>query len=164
GHITVRVPHIVSSGFDDFLQGGQKTIGLGVFLSPTAVRALVASGPHWVYTDQKGIAVTIHLEVPKFQEIATLLPLGPQPLFAAAVKGHLSAPLGLFQGRLVHIAQHEHIVGPFVLYDRGYQAIRVFGKIYVQWVFHVFVFLWAFRPYWILMGIPAPLRVSFRVP
>src|SRR5690606_26887748 len=77
GHVTVRVLQIVSSAFDDFLQGGQKAIGLGVVLPPAAVRALVAGGTFWMYADQKGIAVTIHLEVPKFQEVATFLPFGP---------------------------------------------------------------------------------------
>ena len=98
--------------------------GVGcVVLSPASAGSCVAGGTIWVGLNKQGIFITVHLYVHHMQQVSAGLALGPQALSAAAPEGYQSAFNGLVVCFLVHVTQHQYLLGAGVLYDGGYKPV-----------------------------------------
>ena len=89
----------------------------------------VAGGADLDDAGQQGVHVAVAVEGPHILEVAAGLPLDPQGPAAAGIIGHLTGLDGQVVSLLVHVGDHEDLVGRVLLDDDGQQAIGTLLKI-----------------------------------
>ena len=85
--------------------------------------ATVAGGTVGAGLDEEGVAIAIAIHLHYVEEVGTGLTLGPQGLAGAAIEGDTTLGLGLLEGFLVHVAEHQHLEAIGILYDDGKQSV-----------------------------------------
>jgi hypothetical protein len=84
------------------------------------------------YSDQQGILIAIVLNFHQVQKVLTFLSFGPKALFGPTKKSDFFGFQGFQIRFLVHIAQHQDILGIGVLDYCRNEPVCVFIKVYIH--------------------------------
>ena len=91
--------------------------------------AAMAGGAVGADLDEEGVAIAVDVHVDHVEVVAAGLALGPQGLAGAAVEGDAALGLGLLEGFLVHVAEHQYLEAVGILYDDGKQSVGCLREI-----------------------------------
>lgn len=83
----------------------------------------MAGGARGAYADEEGVVVAIVFDAHDVKEIARGFAFCPKALLGTREECDATFGLGFIESLLVHIAQHEDLVGDGVLDDGGDEAI-----------------------------------------
>ena len=102
-------------------------------------RAAVAGGAIGARLDEQGVAIAIAIHLDHVEEVAAGLALGPQGLAGAAIEGDTALGLGLLEGFLVHVAEHQHLEAVGILYDDGKQSVGCLTEVEILEI-HIYIY------------------------
>ena len=91
--------------------------------------AAVTGGAIGAGLDEEGVAIAIAIHLHDVEEVAAGLALGPQALAGAAIEGDTALGLGLLEGFLVHVAEHQDLEAVGILYDDGKQSVGCLAEV-----------------------------------
>ena len=85
--------------------------------------ATVAGGAVGARLDEEGVAIAVAIHLHHMEVVATGLTLGPEGLAGAAIEGDAALGLGLLEGFLVHVAEHQYLEAVGILDDDGKEPV-----------------------------------------
>ena len=88
--------------------------------------------------EEQGVIIAIDLDIHEVEEVTTCLALSPKRIARAAPESHLLRLERLGERFLIHVTEHEHILGHGILNNGRYET-ATFRKIYFHSVMSSYI-------------------------